>query len=453
MTSVDDAPVRQEGATESLPRQTVLEKIGLPKGMSFGVLGMIIFVVGDALEVTWITNFFSTGIGIPLASAAWIVTAFGICGAVGAYVVGPLTNVLGPRRVMLIGLFLWAAVDAVFISVALPSENYWLILAVYALRGLGQPLFGFAFLIWLTKRARAGHEARTQAWFWFCLSGGQQILGVAVAGLVLPVLGPLGTLWIGLGIALAGGLVAVLLIRDPTGIGSTKVGGSVSQHFLAGLSIIWRQPKVGVGGLVKIINIGGILAVTVYYVPYLTTEIKVPLSQAVLAFTILGITGVPGNLVWGWLSDRLGWANTVQWVASPINAICIALLFWVPQWAGANFVLIAVVMLVWGVGTSAYVPISALVPALAPKEKPAALGVINLSTGVASLLGPAIVAIVLPGLGFQGVTWAVVALYVLSFLLMFYVQLPGRARTTADLPVDEADVPLVSVPASPPVTL
>jgi predicted MFS family arabinose efflux permease len=433
MTTVNGAAVRAGSADDPADRQTFLEKIGLPKGMRFGVLGMIIFIVGDALEVTWITSFFSTDIGIQLASAAWIVTAFGIFGAIGAYVVGPLTNILGPRLVMIIGLFAWCAVDALFIAVAVPSKSYWLILIIYALRGLGQPLFGFAFLIWLTKRAHAGHEARTQAWFWFCLSGGQQILGVAVAGFILPSLGAIGTLWIGLGIALVGGLIAVVLVRDPSGIGSEKTEGSAAQHFLAGLSIIWRQPKVGVGGIVKIINIGGILAVIVYYVPYLTTEIHMTVAQAVLAFSILGITGVPGNLVWGWLSDHFGWANTVQWVASPINAICIALLYWVPQWVGANFGLIAIVMLVWGVGTSAFVPISALVPALAPREKAAALGVINLSTGISSLLGPAIVAIVLPGLGFQGVTWAVVALYVISFLLMFYVQLPGRARTTAHL--------------------
>lgn len=447
MASVDGATARQQTTTGGPGPQGFLERIGLPRGMRFGVLGMIIFVVGDALEVTWISSFFSADVGIELSSAAWIITAFGVVGAIGAYAVGPLTNALGPRTVMFIGLFSWALMDALFIAVAVPSGNYWLILAFYALRGFGQPLFGFAFLIWLTKRAHTGHEARTQAWFWFCLSGGQQILGVAVAGFVLPVLGAIGTLWVGLVIALVGGLIAVLLVRDPGGVGSQKVEGTMAQHFLAGLSIIWRVPKVGVGGLIKIINIGGILAVMVYYVPYLTTEIDFSQSEAVLAFTVLGITGVPGNLAWGWLSDKFGWANTVQWIASPINAICIALLYWVPQAIGPNFVAIAVIMLFWGVGTSAYVPISALVPALAPKEPAAALGVINLSTGVASLLGPAIVAVVLPGLGFQGVTWAVVGMYVLSFLLMFYVQLPGRARTTAQLPIKSV------IPVTPQVTL
>ncbi len=445
MTPLDGATQRQRTTPGDSGGQSVLERIGLPIGMRVGVLGLIIFIVGDALEVTWISSFFSSPeVGIELSSAAWIITAFGIVGAIGAYVVGPLTNALGPRPVMAIGLVSWALMDVLFILIA-PTGSYWLILASYALRGFGQPLFGFAFLIWLTKRAHTGHEARTQAWFWFSLSGAQQILGVAVAGFLLPVIGPIGTLWVGLVVAITGGLIAVLLIRDPGGAGSQKVEGTMSHHLLAGLSIIWRVPKVGVGGLIKIINIGGILAVMVYYVPYLTTEIHMSQAEAVLAFSVLGITGVPGNLAWGWLSDKFGWANTVQWVASPINAICIALLYFVPQAVGPNFGAIAAIMLVWGVGTSAYVPISALVPALAPKEPAAALGVVNLSTGIASLLGPAIVAIVLPGLGFQGVALAVVGMYVLSFLLMFYVQLPGRARTTAQLPVTSV------VPATPPV--
>lgn len=433
MTSPGDASARHSATGSTREKETFGERIGLPTGMSFGILATIIFVVGDALEVVWISDFFSTDIGIELSQAAWIITAFGVVGAIAAFLVGPLSSRIGPRRVMVIGLVMWVLVDAAFIGLALPTHNYWLILVTYALRGMGTPMFAFAFLIWLNARARAGHEARTQAWFWFCLSGGQQILGVAVAGFVLPAVGPYATLWIGLGIALVGGLIGLFLIRDPYGLGDQRTSDNLGHSLLDGLSIMGRQPKVAVGGLIKIINIGGILAAYVYYVPYLTTEIGVPVGSAVLVFTILGITGVPGNLFWGWLSDKLGWANTVQWIASPINAICVALLYWAPQWAGANFALIAAIMLFWGLGTSAYVPLSALVPALAPKEKPAALGVINLASGLASLVGPAVVALVLPALGFEGLTWVVVSMYVLSFLLMFYVQLPGRARTTAHL--------------------
>lgn len=436
MNAFETPPVVEPDRAPSSPREPWGERIGLPKGMSWGILATIVFVVGDALEVTWISSFFSTDIGIPLNQAAWIITAFGIVGAIAAYAVGPLVSVMGPRKVMILGLIGWVTADVLFIAV-LPTHNFLLILLSYAIRGIGTPFFAFAFVTWLNARARAGYEARTQAWFWFCLSGGQQILGAFVAASLLPMIGPINTLWVGLGIAIVGGVIGVTLIKDPAGSTVLPTSDSLSRSLGVAVSIVWREPKVGIGAIVKLINVTGILAMLVFYVPYLTTEIGIPLGQAVLTFTILGITGVPGNLVWGWLSDKVGWANTVQWVAGPINAIAIALLFFVPQWIGPNFLAVAVLMLFWGIGTSAYVPLSALVPALVRKEdQPAALGTINLATGVGQLIGPAIVAIVLPFLGFQGVMWAVVGVYVLSVVLMFFVQLPGRARTTASIPAE-----------------
>ncbi|MCW4457674.1 MFS transporter [Microbacterium sp. MPKO10] len=438
MNSLNDSEIDKNEARPR-PRESVTEKIGLPRGTPWGIVATTIFVVGDALEVTWISSFFSSDIGIALSQAAWIITVFGIVTAVASYAVGPLVMVMGPRKVMFLGFIGWIVADILFIAVALPTQNYWLILVTYAIRGVGTPLFAFAFVTWLNARALAGREARTQAWFWFCISGGQQIIGAAIAATLLPVIGPIHTLWVGLGIAIIGGLIGVTLVRDPEDAKVQPTSTSFAESFASAVSIVWREPRVGVGAIVKLINIAGIFAMMVFYVPYLTTEIGIPVGNAVLTFTILGITGVPGNLVWGWLSDRLGWANTIQWVASPVNAIAIALLYFVPQWIGPNFVAISALMLFWGIGTSAYVPLSALVPALvAKREQPAALGTVTLATGVGQLIGPAIVAALLPMIGFQGVAWAVVGMYVLSLLLMFYVQLPGRARTTASIsPEDE----------------
>ncbi|MDR2379846.1 MAG: hypothetical protein LBE08_01495 [Bifidobacteriaceae bacterium] len=47
-----------------------------------------------------------------------------------------------------------------------------------------------------------------------------------------------------------------------------------------------QRPVGAHSGLIKIINIGGILALHLFYVPYLTQEIGVPVSKAVLVSTI-----------------------------------------------------------------------------------------------------------------------------------------------------------------------
>jgi Na+/melibiose symporter-like transporter len=48
---------------------------------------------------------------------------------------------LGPRRVMWIGLGIWAVFEVLFLTVALATDNYVLMLIFYGIRGLGYPLF------------------------------------------------------------------------------------------------------------------------------------------------------------------------------------------------------------------------------------------------------------------------------------------------------------------------
>jgi predicted MFS family arabinose efflux permease len=297
-------------------------------------------------------------------------------------------------------------------------------------------LFCFSFLVWLTERTQRGHEAATQGWFFLALSGGNQILGNSLAAFLLERAGPIVTLWTGLAIAVIGGAVGLVMTRDPTSPSQRArvgdFGGGLSDSF----SILVREPRIAAGGIIKMINVGGVVGMYVLYVPYLTNEIGISTSQAVYTFMILGATGVPGNLLWGYVSDRMGWANTVQWVACPINMIAIALLYLVPRWCGAEFAPVAGIMLLWGVGTSAFSPLAALMAAITPHEVGNALGVFNFASGVAMIAGPALVGALLGVGGYGGVMATLVSLYLVAFLLMFYVQLPGRARTSANLPIN-----------------
>ena len=339
---------------------------------------------------------------------------------------------------MLLGLCLWCLIDTSFIALALPSRSFWPILVTYALRGVGTPLYCFSFLVWLTERASPSQEATTQGWFWLALSGGNQIVGIALASVALGRTGPIATLWIGLAITAVGGMIGVALTRDPPGTSARPRASGISKSFGESASILIRKPRIAAGGLVKMINVGGVMGMYVIYVPYLTGAIGLAAGRSVLVFAIMGITGVPGNLLWGYVSDRIGWANTVQWFACPINVVAIALLYFVPRWCGPTMLPVACVMLFWGVGTSAFAPLSALLAGLAPREVGNALSVVNVATGLAMMAGPALVGAMLGLGGYVMVMMAFVLLYVFAFLVMFYVQLPGRARTSASLPQPEA---------------
>ncbi|HEY0248246.1 MAG TPA: RbtT/DalT/CsbX family MFS transporter [Gryllotalpicola sp.] len=424
------------GTAPAPAREPLLDRVGFPRGLGWGLLAVIVFLIGDGIETTWISNYLASNDGIALSEAALVVTIYGIVVAVGSFLSGALAESLGPRRVMLIGVITFLVFDLLFITVAIPSHNLALLLVIYPLRGLGYPLFGYGFLTWIMYKADPAKKGSAAGWFWFAFSLGLQVLGSYVSSLFLPRIGEVGTLWIGFAMAAIGGIGGLLLIREKftPPQGSEKV--SVLSSLVSGLSISYRVPAIGVGGIVKIINIGGVTGFSVFYVSYLVQTVHASVPGAVLMFTFVGILAVIGALGWGFLADRLGWRNTVQWFAPTLCFIAVLYLYYVPQFAGANYLLIDLGGIIFGAGLSAFVPITALMSGLAPNETGAALSIVNLGSGLAAFVGPAIVAAFLVPLGVGGVVWVFAGLYAVAFFLMFFMRLPGNARTLAGVHQD-----------------
>ncbi len=78
----------------------------------------------------------------------------------------------------------------------------------------------------------------------------------------------------------------------------------------------------------------------------------------------------------------------------------------------------------YGATLAGYVPLSALMPSLAPEKKGAAMSLLNLGAGISTWIGPAIVALFLPSLGTLGVIWIFAILYLVSSVLTFFLTLP-----------------------------
>lgn len=410
-------------------RAPALDRIGFPRGLGWGLLAVVVFLIGDGIELTWLTNFLNTVQHYTVQQSGFVVTAYGVIVAIGAFLSGALTDAIGPRRVMLLGLISFVVFDVLFITVGLTAHSYPLLLIFYALRGFGYPLFGYGLLTWMMYVAKPGKQASTAGWFWFAFSLGAQILGSYVSSLVLPTAGAFPTLYIGLGSVLVGGIGGLLLIRQkfvPSGAGQR---GAIVKALGQGLSISWRIPKVGLGGLVKVINLSGVLAFSVFYVPYLVGTIKLSLAEAILVFTVLGVFAVIGNLAWGFIGDAIGWRVTVQWFATTLCFIAVLYLYYVPQLVGPNFGLIAIGAVIFGAGLSAFVPVTALMSALAPGETGSALSIVNFGSGLAAFVGPAIASVLIAPLGLGGVVWVLAALYAVAFVIMFFVRLPGDAKT------------------------
>ena len=118
------------------------------------------------------------------------------------------------------------------------------------------------------------------------------------------------------------------------------------------------------------------------------------------------------NAAFGTLGDRVGWTTTVRWFGIVGSAIGLLLWWYVPHWVPAGsdwgFVVSVIAGTVFGILLAGFVPLGAIMPALAPNHKGAAMAMYTTAAGGATFLGSAVVAVVRPWGGNVGVVWAFV---------------------------------------------
>jgi len=132
-------------------------------------------------------------------------------------------------------------------------------------------------------------------------------LGAMLAGLVLPP-AMLAFGWRGgaLGVALA--CVGVALLAEPTRRQldtDTEPGLALSlQHVAAPLRLVWSVPVLRLLVISSFFFSATQVSLTTFLLPYLTTQLQLPLVAAGLVFSMAQAAGVGGRIAWGWLADR-----------------------------------------------------------------------------------------------------------------------------------------------------
>jgi len=94
---------------------------------------------------------------------------------------------------------------------------------------------------------------------------------------------------------------------------------------------------------------------------------------------------------------------------------------------GHNYLAFMLAMSLWGAGLAGFVPMTPLVPMMAPDKKGAANSAVNLGSGLGNFVGPAIVAL-LAGFGTAAVMYTMSALYFLSAIMVQFLIVPGEKR-------------------------
>ncbi len=403
-----------------------LDKIGMPRQLGWGYLGILIFMMGNGIELGWLSPYLVDR-GMSIEQSAFLFTVYGIIIAISSWFSGVMAESIGPKKTMLTGLVLYVLGTIGFVGFGVKDLNFPVMVTTYAIRGFGYPLFAYSFLVWIAYVSPQEKLGRAVGWFWFIFTGGLNVLGTYYSIWAIKHLGNINTLWSSLIWVAIGGLFAIIINKASFPSGKDEKSVNKFRELLNGLTIVKKEPKVLLGGIVRIINTTAQFAFPVFLPVYLAGKGFSTADWLKIWGTIF-TANIIFNLIFGFVGDKLGWRKTITWFGCVGCMITTLLFFYSPQLSGNNFWIVLLAGVLWGATLSGYVPLSALVPSLVKSDKGAAIAILNLGAGLSVFAGPAIVGLFIGSLGNEGVVWILAGLYLISAVLTRFITLPGGVR-------------------------
>lgn len=404
----------------------LLDRIGLPKHLGWAYLGVLIFMMGDGIEQGWLSPYL-IGRGLDMEESALLFTVYGITIAISAWFSGVLAEAYGVKKTMTMGLILYLAGTAGFVGISLPGLDYPLMLCFYALRGFGYPLFAYSFLVWIAYTTPQNRLGRAVGWFWFVFTGGLNVLGAYYSSWAIERFGHLNTLWTSVFWALLGAFFALIVNKSKHKVVKKESTKEKLGELVKGITIMKKEPKVLLGGIVRVINTTAQFAFPVF-LPLYMAEYGFETTQWLKIWGTIFTSNIIFNLIFGFVGDKIGWRNTIMWFGGVGCGISTLLFYYAPQFSMGNFWIVMFAGILWGALLAAYVPLSALVPSLVKTDKGAAVSVLNLGAGLPVFVGPAIVGIFFKYVGSEGIIWILAGLYFIGAFITKFITLPNNAK-------------------------
>lgn len=429
---------RAAGAPTMPRTEGRLDKMGIPRPLALGFLAVLVFMTGNGVESNFITPHMVAALGSPEATVATIVTFYSLAALVGSYVSGALADLIGPRRVMILGFAVWVVFEVLFL-IALGLGSVPFAAVAYAIRGFGYPLFAFAFLVWVNITTPVERNGSAVGWFYVAFTGGLPTLGSLFAIGAIPVFGggtagETGAMIASIGLVVIGFLILLFGVRLPNGFSRIAPEGESAWRVLtSGIRLTATRPKILMGFLVRLINTAPEFGMFVILPAVIANERGWGQSRWLLMTVCVYATNILVNALFGWVGDKIGWQRTVKWFGIVGSALGLIAWWYVPQLVPAGsdwgYVLSVVAGCVFGCLLAGFVPMGAIMPALAPEHKGAAMAMYTTAAGGAAFLGTGVVAAVLAmGGGGQAVTWTFVGLYACAFVMIHFLKVPQGDR-------------------------
>ena len=408
-------------------KTSFLDKAGIPKQLVWGYVGILIFMMGDGMEQGWLSPYLIER-GLTMQQSATLFSFYGIVIAISSWFSGVLAESIGIKKTMLTGLILYLIGTVGFVGYGLPTLHLAPMMATYALRGFGYPLFAYSFLVWITYVSPQKMLGRAVGWFWFVFTGGLVVLGAFYSSWSIPRIGYINTLWSAVGWVLVGAFFALVLVKDKSVKSTNHTLQDRFKELLKGLTIVRDEPKVFLGGLVRVINTTAQFAFPVF-LPIYMAEHGFSTTEWLQIWGTIFVSNIAFNLIFGFVGDSIGWRNTIMWFGGVGCGLSTLLFYYSPQLFDGSFIAVMISGIIWGALLAGYVPLSALVPSLVKKDKGAAMAILNLGAGLPVFIGPAIVGLFIGIVGSAGIAWILAILYFISAILTNFITLPDNRKT------------------------
>lgn len=398
----------------------------MPQSLVWGYVGIILFMLGACIETSWLSSYLVEK-GLSKTQVGAIFSLYGIVVAIISWLSGIFVQIFGARKVMLSGVIIFVASSIPFLFWAIPSHDFFAISVTYMLRGMAYPLFCYSFLVWVTYRSNNEIMARSTAWFWIAFNLGLTIMGPWLAAMYIPLIGSINVMLYGLVIALLGAFFALVLNKDQLTIEKTEE--HLTKEIMESLLIIVKKPKVGIGVVVKTINSIAQFGFVIMLPIFLLSN-GFSLQQWAGIWGLTYIINTLANILFGYIGDKFGWRKTVAYFGGTMTALSCLLIYYSVLLFPGNYTILLSAFIVYAFGLAAFGPLSALMPALAPNNKAAAVSALNLGSGLSNFVGPLIVSLLFEPFGIGVVIYTYAALYLLSSVLTFFLKTDEELRRT-----------------------
>ncbi|MFZ4831747.1 MFS transporter [Rouxiella sp. Mn2063] len=403
---------------------------GLPMNLFWGYIAIALFMSGDGFEMAFLSKHI-IDLGFSASESAVVFTVYGLAAALAAWSSGVVAELITPQKAMRIGFVLWVVMHVLFMIFGLGMKSYPLMLLFYGIRGLAYPLFIYSFVMLVVQNVPKQNLSSAMGWFWAMYSIGIGCVGSYLPSFTIPFMGETGTLWFAIAWVMAGGLMALIMLRN-TGTTSSKVNLSRKEkisELSRAVTILFTNKNIFLSSMIRIINTISLFGFAVIMPMLFVERLGFTISEWLQIWAVFFFVTIFTNVMWGILGEKIGWLRQVRWFGCIGCALSSLAFYYIPMHFGHNYWAAMIPAVMLGITVAAFVPMTAVFPALEPHHKGAAVSIYNLSAGLSNFAAPAIASIVLPFFDIVGVVWVYTALYLIAAVLTMMVKVdqPGHS--------------------------